>query len=65
MSRRTRLEQEWSHDARSSSCAIRCLSIGIVLRADSPERIEELLDQYEEIIGRAYLATMPEVAPIQ
>jgi len=37
--------------------------IGLVLRASSPGRIEELLERYEARIAADYLTTMPEAPP--
>jgi ATP-grasp domain len=37
--------------------------VGLIVRADTPERVEELLDQYEPRIARDFMATMP--APTQ
>jgi hypothetical protein len=37
--------------------------VGLIVRADSPERVETLLDQYEPRIARDFMATMP--APTQ
>jgi hypothetical protein len=39
--------------------------IGLVLRSDSPRRIEELLDRYEPRIAEEFLTTLPESAPSQ
>jgi hypothetical protein len=33
--------------------------VGFVLRSDSKERIEELLDDYEPRIAREFLASLP------
>ncbi len=39
--------------------------VGLVLRSDSPRRIEELLDSYEPRIASDFLTTLPESAPAQ
>jgi hypothetical protein len=33
--------------------------VGLIMRSDSPERVEHLLDQYEPRIARDFMATMP------
>ncbi|MFN7973422.1 MAG: hypothetical protein U0166_13915 [Acidobacteriota bacterium] len=37
--------------------------IGLVVRAATPERVEELLESYERRIASDFLATLPEAAP--